>query len=129
MTPPKEMRYREADIPSGKVGLYVWECANNIEDWMEILSFELLDDIVTHYRDDEGNYCTLVKTTEGALHYTSPINQEGRLRDFLMELSTDLAWRTIASYKRSHDAQTTGTVMRGSIKDPFLLLEGVIPCQ
>ena len=100
MTPPKEAWYQEADIPSGKVGLYTWECANNIEDWMEILSFELLDDLVTHYRDDEGNYCTLVKTTEGALCYTSPINQEGRLRDFLMEIHTDLAWRTIEPPRR-----------------------------
>ena len=109
-----EMTYQEAAIPSGEVGIYEWEGSNTIEDWMEVLSFEHLDDLVKHGRNKEGNYTTLVRTTNGALIYVSPIDQRGRLRDFLMELSTDLPWRGKVCFE-SDWADTTE-------EDPFLRL-------
>ena len=115
-----EMTYQEAAIPSGVVRIFEWEGSNTIEDWMEILPFEYLDDMLTQGKDSEGNYAVMVRTGAGALIYVSPIDQRGRLRDFLMELSTDLPWRGKVCFESDWaDSNEMTDVIK---EDPFLRL-------
>lgn len=109
----KGIEYRTAPIPSGNVGIYTWPGSNTVSDWIDILPFEYLDDIVTDFIDEDGVYCVLVKTELGTLLYKSQINQRNRLRDFLMEIEAGLPWTKQASLDGSV------TLTRGAQSDPF----------